>query len=139
MTFRRWLCQPHAALPFAASIVLSGGIIYLTYHRLFPLEMAFGWAVAVANGYAANTIHRAAVRANPAPPLFWALGMNGLRIFALIALILLVNRLNFGKFVPFFVAMMAGYFGLLFSEIIDLHSRSLTSGDSATSKVDIHG
>ena len=102
-------------------------LLYFRYDCVFLKETLWGLFIAGTNGLAAMWINRNAVTNQTAQPLFWGLGMNGIRALVLLVVVCLVHALSIPNFTPFLIATLVGYFCFLGIEIISLHIESMKS------------
>jgi len=120
-----WSSKWHYILTLVISLLFVTCLLYLRYDCVFLKETLLGLFVAGTNGLAAMWINKNAVANHSVQPLFWGLGMNGIRALSLLVVICLVHALSIPNFTPFLIATLVGYFCFLGHEVLSLHIESL--------------
>jgi len=112
-------------IALVGSAVVSASLLWFGYGRILAGPWTAALVVTAAHGAAFFLINEQAMRSESTLFFVWALGMNGVRFVALLLLILGLRLFGVPLLVPFVVALLGGYFCVLFSEIWHLHSTSL--------------
>ena len=110
-------------ISFSVMVLLTVCVSFAWFHKLMPLEMASAWVIVMANALVAAWVNRKAVGRDSKAFLMWALGGNLARFLALVALTGGVYVTHVLEFMPFFAALLTGYFAFMLREVTGLVSK----------------
>ena len=108
--------------------VFSCAAVGIGFHGIYGREILAAQALSMMHGATALWITHRALRHKDHSFFLWGLGMNGIRVLVLLAVVIGISRADGLGFQPFVTAVLIGYFCFLFSEIGYLHMASIRSG-----------
>jgi len=103
------------------AVVLSGLWAQIALSPPIWPAMGLGWAIAAVGGAVGLGIKRMALGGDLTRFLFFGLIVNAARAGILLLIIIAVSQTGMSAFRPFLLAVLAGYFGCMVSEIRILH------------------
>ena len=103
------------------AVVLSGLWAQIALSPPIWPAMLLGWAIAAVGGAVGLGIKRLALGGGLTQFLFYGLIVNAARAGILLVIIIAVRQTGMSAFRPFLLAILAGYFGCMVSEIRILH------------------
>ena len=109
------------ALGLTPAVVLSGLWAQIALSPPIWPALGLGWAIAAVGGIIGLGIKHMALGGDPTRFLFYGLVVNAARAGILLLIIIAVRQAGMSAFRPFLLAVLAGYFGCMVSEIRILH------------------